>query len=115
LISSYFCLCSAGSSSYVIGSSLVIPFAEVNGVDEVDEDGPTRRASMRCRSKPAGEQRQETRGARRLPELLGGLGPSVNGPKSGTHPGVRVARRATWPCTWSGRSYMLVSSMHRHV
>jgi hypothetical protein len=48
-----------------------------------------------CRSKPTGEQRQATRGAGRLPGLLLGPGPSVNGPKSGTRPGIWVARRAT--------------------
>jgi hypothetical protein len=41
-----------------------------------------------CRSKPAGEQRQATRGAKRLPGLLVGPGPSVNGPRSGTRPGL---------------------------
>jgi hypothetical protein len=34
-----------------------------------------------CRSKPTGEQRQATRGAGRLPGLLVGPGPSVNGPE----------------------------------
>jgi hypothetical protein len=34
-----------------------------------------------CRSKPTGEQRQATRGAGRLPGLLAGSGPSVNGPE----------------------------------
>jgi hypothetical protein len=34
-----------------------------------------------CQSKPTGEQRQATRGAGRLPELLVGPGPSVNGPE----------------------------------
>jgi hypothetical protein len=34
-----------------------------------------------CRSKPTGEQRQATRGAGRLPGLLVGPGPSVNGPR----------------------------------
>jgi hypothetical protein len=88
----------------VIGSSLSIPpstIDEVNGDDEVDEDdgddddevdedggddddevdedGPTGRARMCCRSKPTGEQRQATRGAERLPGLLVGSGPSVNG------------------------------------
>jgi hypothetical protein len=67
----------AGSSSYMIGSSLVIPMAEV---DVVDEDGPTGRARMCCRSKPTGEQRQATRGAGRRPGLLVGPGPSVNSP-----------------------------------
>jgi hypothetical protein len=57
LISSYFCLCSAGSSSYVIRSCLIIPTAEV---DIVDEDGLTGRAKMCCQSKPTGEQRQAT-------------------------------------------------------
>jgi hypothetical protein len=35
---------------------------KVDVVDEdvVDEDGPTRRARMCCRSKPTGEQRQAT-------------------------------------------------------
>jgi hypothetical protein len=78
----------------VIGSSLVISPTEVDGVDEddeVDEDGPTGRARMCCRSKPAGEQRQATRGAGRLSELLVGPGPSVNVLKSGTRPGVWVA------------------------
>jgi hypothetical protein len=37
----------------MIGSSLDIPTAEV---DVVDEDGPTERARMFCRSKPTGEQ-----------------------------------------------------------
>jgi hypothetical protein len=68
---------------------------EVDGVkedDEVDEDGedgedgPIRRARICCQSKPAGEQRQATRGAGRLPGLLVGLDPSVNGPRSGTRP-----------------------------
>jgi hypothetical protein len=49
----------------VIESSLVISPTEVDGVDEDDEvneddeddkDGPTRRARMCCRSKPASEQ-----------------------------------------------------------
>jgi hypothetical protein len=48
-----------------------------------------------CQSKPTGEQQQATRGAGRLPGLLVGLGPSVNGPRSGTRPGFWVARRAT--------------------
>jgi hypothetical protein len=78
----------------VIGSSLAIPLTaidEVDGDDEVDEDdgddddevdgeGPTGRARMYCRSKPTGEQRQATLGAGRLPGLLVGPGPSVNGP-----------------------------------
>jgi hypothetical protein len=34
-----------------------------------------------CQSKPTGEQRQATRGAGRLPGLLVGPGPSVNGPE----------------------------------
>jgi hypothetical protein len=34
-----------------------------------------------CRSKPTGEQRQATRGAGRLPGLLVGPSPSVNGPR----------------------------------
>jgi hypothetical protein len=58
----------------VIGSSLDIPTAEV---DVADEDGPTGHARICCRSKPTGEQRQATRGARRLPGLLVGPGPSV--------------------------------------
>jgi hypothetical protein len=82
----------SSSSSYVIESSLIIPSAEV---DVVDEDGPTGCARMCCRSKLAGEQRQATRGAGRLPGLLVGSGPSVNGPRSGTRPGIWVARRAT--------------------
>jgi hypothetical protein len=77
---------------YVIGSSLVLPSAEV---DVVDEDGPTGRARMCCRSKPTGEQRQATREAGRLSGLLVGPGPSVNSPRSGTRPGVWVARCAT--------------------
>jgi hypothetical protein len=52
----------------VIGSSLAIPLTAIDEVeedDEVDEDddedddhedGPTGRARMCCRSKPAGEQ-----------------------------------------------------------
>jgi hypothetical protein len=48
-----------------------------------------------CRSKLTGEQGQATRGAGRLPELLVGPGPSVNGSRSGTRLGVWVARRAT--------------------
>jgi hypothetical protein len=56
-----------------------------------------------CRSKPTGKQRQATRGTGRLLGLLVGPGPSVNGPGSGTQPGVWVASRVTWPCTWSGR------------
>jgi hypothetical protein len=102
---------------------LAIPSTAVDGVeqdDEVDEDddgddGPTRCARMRCRSKPTGEQRRATRGAGRLPGLLVGPGPSVNGPRSGTRPGFGVARRATWPYTWSGRCYMLISCMHTHM
>jgi hypothetical protein len=38
------------------------------------------------RSKPTGEQRQAIRGAGRLPGLLVGPGPSVNGSRSGTRP-----------------------------
>jgi hypothetical protein len=34
-----------------------------------------------CLLKPTGEQRQATRGAGRLPGLLVGPGPSVNGPE----------------------------------
>jgi hypothetical protein len=68
-----------------------------------------------CRSKPAGEQWQATRRAGRLPELLVGPSPLVNGPRSGTRPGFEVARHATWPCTWSGRCYILVSCIHRHA
>jgi hypothetical protein len=90
----------------VIGSSLAISSTAIDGVeeddevdeyDEDDEDGDdgTRRARMCCQSKPAGEQRQPTRGARRLPGLLVGPDPSINGPKSGTRPDVWVARRAT--------------------
>jgi hypothetical protein len=78
----------------VIGSSLVISI-EVDVVDEDDEDGPTGHARMCCRLKPTGEQRQATRGAGRLPGLLVGPDPSVNGSKSGTRPGFWVARRAT--------------------
>jgi hypothetical protein len=37
-----------------------------------------------CQSKPTSEQRQATRGAGRLPGLLVGPSPSVNGPGSGT-------------------------------
>jgi hypothetical protein len=81
LISSYFYLCLAESSSYVTEFSFDILAVEV---DVVDEDGPTERARMCCRSKPTGEQRQATRGAGRLPGLLVGPGPSVNGPGSGT-------------------------------
>jgi hypothetical protein len=65
----------------VIGSSLIILTVEV---DVVDEDCPTGHARMCCRSKPTGEQRQATRGARRLSGLLVGPGPSVNGPGSDT-------------------------------
>jgi hypothetical protein len=68
-----------------------------------------------CRSKPTDEQRQATRGAGRLPGLLVGPDPSVNGLKSGTRPGFRIARRATWSCTWSGRCYTLVSCINRHI
>jgi hypothetical protein len=60
---------------------LVIPSVEV---DVVDEDGPTGCARMCCLSKPTGEQQQATRGAGRLPGLLVGPDPSVNGPGSGT-------------------------------
>jgi hypothetical protein len=52
----------------------------VDDVDEVVDDGPTGRARIYCRSKPTGEQRQATRGAGRLPGLLVGPSPSVNGP-----------------------------------
>jgi hypothetical protein len=61
---------------------------EDDEVDEDDEDdeagdnGPTGRARMCCRSKPTGEQRLATQGTGRLPGLLVGPGPSVNGPKS---------------------------------
>jgi hypothetical protein len=81
----------------VIGSSLAIPSTAADGVeeddkvDEDDEDGdecPTGHARMCCRLKPAGEQRQPTRGAGRLPGLLVGPDPSVNGPRSSTHPGL---------------------------
>jgi hypothetical protein len=41
-----------------------------------------------CRSKSTGEQRQATRGAGRLPGLLVGPDPSINGSRSGTRPGV---------------------------
>jgi hypothetical protein len=88
----YFCLCSAGSSSYVIGSSLVMPSAEL---DVVDEGGPTGCARMCCRSKLTDEQRQATREAGKLLGLLVGPDASVNGPRSGKRPGVWVARRAT--------------------
>jgi hypothetical protein len=77
----------------VIGSPLVIPPTKADGVDEDgedgegDEDSPTRRARMCCRSKSTGEQRQATRGAGRLPGLLVGPSPSVNGSRSGTRPG----------------------------
>jgi hypothetical protein len=36
---------------------------------------------MCCRSKPTGEQRQATREAGRLPGLLVGPGPLINGPE----------------------------------
>jgi hypothetical protein len=39
---------------------------------------------MCCQSKPAGEQRQASRGAGRLSGWLVGPGPSVNGPRSRT-------------------------------
>jgi hypothetical protein len=39
-----------------------------------------------CRSKPTDKQRQATQGAGRLPGLLVGPGPSVNGSRSGTRP-----------------------------
>jgi hypothetical protein len=48
-----------------------------------------RDVSQCCRSKPTGEQRQATRGAGRLPGLLVGPGPSVNGP-------------AIWRTPWLG-------------
>jgi hypothetical protein len=90
----------------VIGSSLAIPLTAIDEVeeddevdeddgDDDDEDGPTGRARMCCRSKPAGEQLQATRGAGRLPGLLVGLGPSVNGPVIWRTPWLGVARRAT--------------------
>jgi hypothetical protein len=63
--------------------------------NEVDEEGPTGRARMCCRSKPAGGQRQATRGAGRRPGRLVGPGPSVNGPVIWRAPWLRVARRAT--------------------
>jgi hypothetical protein len=59
-------------------------------VDVVDEDGLTGRARMCCRLKPTGEKQQATQRARRLPGLLVGSGPSVNGSGSGTRPGVWV-------------------------
>jgi hypothetical protein len=42
-----------------------------------------------CQSKPTGEQRHATLGAGRLPGLLVGPGPAVNGPRSGTRPGLK--------------------------
>jgi hypothetical protein len=48
-----------------------------------------------CRLKPTGEQRQATRGAGRLPGLLVGPSPSVNGPAIWRTPWLGVARRAT--------------------
>jgi hypothetical protein len=56
----------------MIESFLVIPTTEV---DVVDKDGPTGRARTCCPSKPTGEQRQATRGAGRLLELLVALVP----------------------------------------
>jgi hypothetical protein len=65
----------------VIGSPLAISSTAVDGVEEDDEidendedgdDGPTGRDRICCRSKPAGEQRQATRGAGRLSGLLVG-------------------------------------------
>ena len=54
LIESNFCLCSGGSSSYVMGfPEIDIPMEQV---DVVDEDCPTGRARMCCRSKPTEEQ-----------------------------------------------------------
>jgi hypothetical protein len=84
----------------VIGSSLAIPLTAIDEVDGDDgdddcEDGPTGRARMCCQSKPTGEQRQATRGAGRLPELLVGPGPSINGPVIWRTPWLGVARRAT--------------------
>jgi hypothetical protein len=48
-----------------------------------------------CQSKPTGEQRPATRGAGRLPGLLVGPDPSVNGPAIWRTPWLGVARRAT--------------------
>jgi hypothetical protein len=93
----------------VIGSSLAILLITASGVDEddevdeddadyddeVDEECPTGRARMCCRSKPTGEQRQATRGAGRLPGRLVGPGPSVNGPAIWRTPWLGIARRAT--------------------
>jgi hypothetical protein len=66
----------------------ILPIILTVEVDVVDEDGSTGRARMCCRSKPTGEQRQATRGAGRLQGMLVGPDPSVNGPGSGTRPGV---------------------------
>src|SRR3954464_1052338 len=84
LISSYFALCSSGSSSYVTG---LLSIAALD-VDADVVEGPTGRARMCCLPKPTGEQRRATRRAGRLPGLLVGPGPSGNGPQnSGTRPG----------------------------
>src|SRR3954468_2367329 len=91
LISSYFALCSSGSSSYVT-DLLSIAASDVD-VDVVE--GPTGCARMCCLPKLTGEQRRATRRAGRLPELLVGPGPSGNGQQnSGTRPGL-VRGRAT--------------------
>jgi hypothetical protein len=79
-----------------------------NGVDWVRSLWKLRTC---CRSKPAGEQWQATRGAGRLPGWLVGLGPSVNGPVIWRTPWLEVARRATW----SGRCDVSNSCTHRHV
>jgi hypothetical protein len=57
----------------------VIRYRREGGGERVAQ--PCRRC---CRSKPTGEQRQATRGAGRLPGLLVGPDPLVNGPRSGT-------------------------------
>jgi hypothetical protein len=80
------------TTSELVEEPAVLSYEELGGLSD---PGLRDWVHNYCWSKPAGEQRQATRGAGRLPGLLVGLGPSVNGLGSGTHPGFRVARRAT--------------------
>jgi hypothetical protein len=66
------------TASKVLDKPTILSYEELGGLSG---PGPRDWVHSCCRSKPTGEQRQATRGAGRLPGLLVGPGPSVNGPR----------------------------------